>query len=97
VNPYRSGTIIDYVNGAGGRLTSLPGYMLDAAADAVTRINPRYLAWSVTDLLVSDRFVRSSHPKLSDVHGAADLRRRRRRGGVILCSSELEHDTISSS
>jgi hypothetical protein len=93
VNPYRTGAVVDYVNGAGGRIADLPGYMLDAAADAVTRIHPRCLTWRVTYLLVGDRFVRSSHRKLRDVRDAADLRLRRGRGNTI-CSSQLAYDTI---
>jgi len=96
VNPYRSGAVVDYVQGTGGRISDLPGYMLDAAAKVITYVHPRQLTWRVADQLVSGRFVRSSHPRLRDVRDAADLRRRRRRGNMILCSSELEDDTMDT-
>lgn len=93
---YRLGTMIDYVQGAGGRISNLPGYMLDAVARAITYVHPKQLTWRVTDQLVSGRFIRSSHPRLRDIRDINDLRRRRRQSGMILYSSELEDDTMST-
>lgn len=96
MNVYRLGTMIDYVQGAGGRISNLPGYMLDAVARAITYVHPKQLTWRVTDQLVSGRFIRSSHPRLRDVRDAADLRRRRGPGNTI-CSSKPTHDTMGTS
>lgn len=77
----RGALMVTYVNGLGGRALDLPSGYLDMAIHAVTHVHPKEVSTPVRELLVSGRFVRSSHRQLSGVT-LAELRR---------TASELHH------
>jgi hypothetical protein len=67
--------MIEYAQGAGGRICDMAPYHLDMLAEAVVDTHPERLPDMVCELLVSGRFRRSRH-RLLAVLTLADLRRR---------------------